>query len=186
MTHTLEVFPGITHLAKLFDGILLDAYGVFWGGNACGLLPGSKEAMEALVSQGKIVGILSNSTRKLFICDLPLCRVLMEDEKHYPWLFLVPRKPNVSRIMDLSAPDQLQLIQELDFVQKMMWAEFQPTQLNVAAIGNKTPQLHIHVIARFTDDPAWPNTIWDHAVRAKCDEKEKSSRAERLKALLST
>lgn len=58
-----EVFPGLTRIAAPFKGILLDAYGVFWGGNDCGLLPGAKEIMAKLVSSGKIVGILSNSTQ---------------------------------------------------------------------------------------------------------------------------
>ena len=124
-----------------------------------------------------------NLTKKVFIVDLPLCRVLMEDDQHYPWLFLVPRQPNISRIMDLSISDQLQLMKELDLIQKMMWEEFQPTQLNVAAIGNKTPQLHIHVIARYDDDPAWPQTVWDHPVRAKYDENERNARVSRLKSL---
>lgn len=123
--------------------------------------------------------------KKIFITDLSLCRILFQDEKHYPWLFLVPRQPNISRIIDLSSADQLQLIKELDFVQKVMWDEFQPTQLNVAAIGNKTPQLHIHVIARYENDPAWPNTVWDHKVRAQYDEELRNSRTQRLKLLLS-
>lgn len=126
-----------------------------------------------------------NLIKKIFITDLPLCRILLEDEKHYPWLFLVPRQPNISRMMDLSPSDQLQLLKELDFVQRIMWEEFQPTQLNVAAIGNKTPQLHIHVIARYSNDPAWPHTVWDHSVRSRYDESLKNSRTERLKALLS-
>src|SRR5262249_27317244 len=63
MPLSLQVFPGISQITKDFRGILLDAYGVFCGGNAIGLLPGSKEAMETLVSNGKIVGILSNSTQ---------------------------------------------------------------------------------------------------------------------------
>lgn len=125
-----------------------------------------------------------NLEKKTFVTDLPLCRVLLEDNQHYPWLFLVPRVAGISRMMDLSATDQLQLIQELDLVQKMMWAEFQPTQLNVAAIGNKTPQLHVHVIARYENDPAWPNTVWDHPVRLKYEESLKNERVERLKALL--
>lgn len=58
-----EIFPGIFPISDSFSGILLDAYGVFWAGNACGLLPGSKETMESLISNGKIVGILSNSTQ---------------------------------------------------------------------------------------------------------------------------
>ncbi|MFI0435989.1 MAG: TIGR01459 family HAD-type hydrolase [Parachlamydiaceae bacterium] len=58
-----EIFPGITRISAPFKGVLLDAYGVFWGGNDCGLLPGAKEIMQKLVSSGKIVGILSNSTQ---------------------------------------------------------------------------------------------------------------------------
>ena len=64
--------------------------------------------------------------------------------------------------MDLSKDDQLQLLAEIDLAQKVLWEKFCPTQLNVAAIGNKTPQLHVHVLARFEGDPAWPHTVWDH------------------------
>jgi len=127
----------------------------------------------------------SNLVKKIFITDLPLCRVLLEDEKNYPWLFLVPRQINTSRIIDLSVTDQLQLMKELDFVQRVMWEEFKPAQLNVAAIGNKTPQLHIHVIARYINDPAWPNTVWDHSIRSHYDENKKRSITQRLKLLLS-
>jgi HAD superfamily hydrolase (TIGR01459 family) len=63
MSSTLEVFPNLTHISHRFNGILLDAYGVFWGGNDYGLLPGSKEAMEKFILNGKIVGILSNSSQ---------------------------------------------------------------------------------------------------------------------------
>lgn len=107
-----------------------------------------------------------NLTSKSFIIDLPLCRVLLEDERHYPWIFLVPRREGLSKLMDLLPDDQLQLMHELNWAQQVMWENFHPTQLNVAAIGNKTPQLHIHVIARHTTDPAWPGTVWDHPVRA--------------------
>lgn len=107
-----------------------------------------------------------NLTRKLFIKDLPLCRVLLENHCHYPWLLLVPRRPNISRLIDLSPPDQQQLYIELDIAQRILWEQFHPTQLNVAAIGNKTPQLHVHVIARNTNDPAWPGTVWDHPIKS--------------------
>jgi diadenosine tetraphosphate (Ap4A) HIT family hydrolase len=126
-----------------------------------------------------------NLEKKSFVIDLPLSRVLLEDNEFYPWLFLVPRRPQVARIMDLSDADQLQLLQELDFTQKLLWDEFAPTQLNVGAIGNKTPQLHIHVIARYENDPAWPNTVWDHPMRAPYTEELKASRILRLKHLFS-
>lgn len=126
-----------------------------------------------------------NLEKKIFVADLPLCRVLLEDEKHYPWLFLVPRQPNIARTIDLSPEDQLQLMKEIDFVQKVMWEEFRPANLNVAAIGNKTPQLHVHIIARYTDDPAWPGTVWDHSVRSPYDENEKLLMTQRMQLLLS-
>ena len=108
-----------------------------------------------------------NLETKLFITDLPLCRVLLEDEAHYPWIFLVPRRINIARIMDLSSEDQGQLVLEVDFAQKILWNSFSLTQINVAAIGNKTPQLHLHIIGRKEGDPAWPNTVWDHPIKKK-------------------
>lgn len=127
----------------------------------------------------------SNLEKKSFVIDLPLCRVLLEDNEFYPWLFLVPRRAQASRIMDLSHADQLQLLQELDFTQKLMWNEFQPTQLNVGAIGNKTPQLHIHIIARYENDPAWPNTVWDHPFKKPYNAELKVSKLLRLQHLFS-
>lgn len=103
-----------------------------------------------------------NLTSKIFIFDLPLSRVLLEDSDIYPWLILVPRRANLSRLVDLALDDQLILLQELNQAQEILLNMFKPTQLNVAAIGNKTPQLHIHVIARNAGDPAWPGTVWDH------------------------
>ena len=101
--------------------------------------------------------------------------VLLENEKHYPWLFLVPRRVNVSRMMDLEEKDQMQLMRELNVAQKILWDQFSPDQINVAAIGNKTSQLHIHVIGRFFKDPAWPQTVWDHPVKEPYGEEEKQS-----------
>jgi len=121
-----------------------------------------------------------NLASKIFLLDLPLCRLLLEDNRHYPWLFLVPRKPNLSKMMDLAPQDQLQLLQELDRAQKILWELFSPKQLNVAAIGNKTPQLHFHVIARQSDDPAWPATVWDHPVKSSYLPQEKENRVQLL------
>lgn len=118
---------------------------------------------------------------KIVIQDLPLCRVLLQDEAHYPWLFLVPRRPQVSRMMDLSPQDQLQLMSELDLAQKILWNLFKPTQLNVAAIGNVVPQLHIHVIARFAHDPAWPGTAWNHPAHLAYTEAQKQEIVATLK-----
>lgn len=121
-----------------------------------------------------------NLEAKTFIIDLPLCRVLLEDEANYPWVMLVPRRPFAYRIMDLSQEDQKQLLLELDLAQNILWDHFKPTQINVAALGNKTPQLHVHVIARFENDPAWPKTVWDHQVRAPYSSEQKKGVVELL------
>ena len=127
-----------------------------------------------------------NFYSKIFLIDLPLCRILLENEKNYPWLFLIPRKNNISRLMQLSSSDQLLLVKELDFVQNIIWKKFKPDQLNVAAIGNKTEQLHVHVIARYKTDPAWPGTVWDHPSRSKYEEAEKKSIVQGLCSSLSS
>lgn len=106
-----------------------------------------------------------NLEKKIFLIDLPLCRVLLEDNLYYPWIFLVPRRVGVTKMMDLTKDDQLQLLEEMDLAQNIMTDLFNPAQLNVAAIGNKTPQLHVHVIARQLTDPAWPATVWDHPTK---------------------
>lgn len=121
-----------------------------------------------------------NLETKLFITDLPLCRVLLEDEAHYPWIFLVPRRINIARIMDLSSEDQGQLVLEVDFAQKILWNSFSLTQINVAAIGNKTPQLHLHIIGRKEGDPAWPNTVWDHPIKKKYADEQREEILKRL------
>jgi len=123
-----------------------------------------------------------NLKTKAFILDIPLCSVLLENENHYPWLILVPRRAQASRIIDLSLDDQIQLTKELQWAQEILWNEFHPTQLNVAAIGNKTPQLHVHVIARYQSDPAWPGTVWDHPVRARYADHDKEKLIELLKS----
>lgn len=124
----------------------------------------------------------SNLLKKDFILDLPLCKVLLEDESHYPWIILVPRRPQLSRIMDLRQVDQLQFMKELDYAQNVLWNAFRLTQLNIAAIGNKTPQLHVHVIGRRSTDPAWPNTVWDHQERLPYTLQEKEALIQQLKS----
>lgn len=113
-----------------------------------------------------------NFSDKKHLIDLPLCSVFLEDVSHYPWLLLIPRRNDVKKMIDLSLDDQLLLLQETTLAQTILWDLFSPTQINVAAIGNKTPQLHIHVIARFENDPAWPGTVWDHPEKTPYSQEE--------------
>lgn len=98
--------------------------------------------------------------KKDFICDLPFCRVLLEDNKDYPWIFLVPRKENVRNMLDLTTEERLTLMREIEQAEQAINTLFTPDQTNVAMIGNMTPQLHVHIIGRFMGDPAWPGTVW--------------------------
>ena len=113
--------------------------------------------------------------QKDFICDLPFCRVLFEDNADYPWIFLVPRKENVRNMLNLTGEERLILMREIEIAEKAMNNLFHPTQTNVAMIGNKTPQLHVHVICRFEGDPCWPGTVWGTPSRPySAEEKEKN------------
>ena len=95
-----------------------------------------------------------------FITDLPLCRVLLMNESRYPWLILVPRRADIREIYELTPQDRQQCWQESDQVSRALVALLQPDKLNIAALGNVVPQLHIHHIARFTQDEAWPTPVW--------------------------
>ena len=92
--------------------------------------------------------------------DLSLCRVLMMNESRYPWFILVPRRADMREMHHLSTADQQQLWQESAQFSQLLEEQFQPDKLNVAAIGNMVPQLHIHHIARYKTDAAWPAPVW--------------------------
>jgi diadenosine tetraphosphate (Ap4A) HIT family hydrolase len=94
------------------------------------------------------------------IGDLVLSRLLVSSDANYPWLLLVPRRPGVSEITDLDAADQQQLMTEIATVSRALKAITACDKLNVAAIGNMVPQLHVHIVARRRDDPAWPKPVW--------------------------
>ncbi len=94
------------------------------------------------------------------VTDLPLCRVLLMNESRYPWLILVPRRAGVREIIELSADERTQLWAESDQVSRVLMALFQPDKLNLGALGNLVPQLHLHHIARYQSDAAWPAPVW--------------------------
>lgn len=92
--------------------------------------------------------------------DLPLSRVLLLNDCHYPWLVLVPRRENCREIFQLTAEDQAQLLAESSSVASAMNEHFHADKMNIAALGNMVPQLHLHHIVRYKDDPSWPNPVW--------------------------
>jgi len=103
------------------------------------------------------------------IADLPLSRLLLSRDANYPWLLLVPRHPGASEVIDLGAVEQGQLMTEIDLVSRALKAVTNCDKLNIAAIGNVVPQLHIHVVARRRDDPAWPKPVWGAAAACPYD-----------------
>jgi diadenosine tetraphosphate (Ap4A) HIT family hydrolase len=94
------------------------------------------------------------------IGDLPLCRVLVIKDAHYPWLLLVPRRNNAVEIIDLDEVAQAQLMTEISRVAKALKEITGCDKLNIATLGNLVPQLHVHVIARRSNDAAWPRPVW--------------------------
>ena len=93
------------------------------------------------------------------VCDLALSRLLAMNDANFPWLILVPRRAGVSEIIDLG-DEQLLLMDEISLASRALKDETHCDKLNVAAIGNVVPQLHIHVVARRKDDAAWPKPVW--------------------------
>jgi diadenosine tetraphosphate (Ap4A) HIT family hydrolase len=94
------------------------------------------------------------------IGDLPLCRVLVIKDAHYPWLLLVPRRHEAVEIIDLDEVEQSQLMTEISRVARALKEVTRCDKLNIAALGNLVPQLHVHVIARRSSDAAWPRPVW--------------------------
>lgn len=89
-----------------------------------------------------------------------LSNIYLKDAREYPWLVLVPRLAGVSDIDELNHEAQLQLLDELNFWSLSMKSIFQPDKINVGALGNIVPMLHLHIIARFQQDPLWPHGLW--------------------------
>lgn len=96
-----------------------------------------------------------------FIADLPLSHLLLMNDARFPWLILVPRVANASEWFDLDSTQQAQLSAEACRVGATLKAQLNADKINIAALGNQVPQLHVHVIARFKTDPAWPQSVWN-------------------------
>jgi diadenosine tetraphosphate (Ap4A) HIT family hydrolase len=94
------------------------------------------------------------------VTRLPLCRVLLMKDRRFPWLILVPEREGAREIAELPPADRAELIEEIARASDVLTRLFQPDKLNVGALGNVVPQLHVHVVARFSSDPAWPGPVW--------------------------
>ncbi|GAA4780841.1 HIT family protein [Lysobacter hankyongensis] len=115
----------------------------------------------------------------------PLCEVRLMDDAHHPWLILVPRVEDAVDITDLDAAQQATLMREIDRAARALQAAVKPHKLNVAALGNVVPQLHVHVIARYRDDIAWPRPVWGTATAQPYSPEQLVERVALLDAALS-
>ncbi|WP_119680240.1 HIT domain-containing protein [Indioceanicola profundi] len=100
----------------------------------------------------------------LFVADLALCRVLLMHNAAFPWLILVPRRVAATEIHHLPAADRFRLMEEMALAAQALERLAAPDKMNVGALGNVVPQLHVHVVARRRDDPAWPGPVWGSGV----------------------
>ena len=116
--------------------------------------------------------------------ELQLSRVLLFDDARFPWLVLVPRLPGLHDLIDLARDDQHRLLDEIDRCARVLHALDTPHKLNVAALGNVVAQLHVHVIARRTDDDAWPRPVWNVGERVRFGAAALHARLAALRAAL--
>lgn len=94
------------------------------------------------------------------IGDSPLCTLLLSNDSNYPWFILVPKRPGISEVFQLSEAEQAQLWKETTYLSAVLDRAFKADKMNVAALGNVVNQLHMHVIVRLKSDAAWPAPVW--------------------------
>ncbi len=99
----------------------------------------------------------------VFVADWPLSRVLLMEDARYPWLVLVPRLAGLVEFTDLAAPDRVRLMEEVARAAEAVRGLPNVAKLNIGALGNLVPQLHVHVVGRNPGDPAWPGPVWGHS-----------------------
>ncbi|WP_133499987.1 HIT family protein [Cognatilysobacter terrigena] len=119
-----------------------------------------------------------------FVVGLAVCDVRLMNDANYPWLILVPRVAGARELIDLDDTVRHQLTDETDTASRALRSAFRPHKLNVAALGNVVAQLHVHVIARFEDDPAWPAPVWGRVAARPYAPDELAERLARLRDAL--
>lgn len=110
-----------------------------------------------------------------------LSQILMMNDNQYPWFILVPQRANISEIFQLDQNDRQQLMTESCLLAETLVEIYQPDKLNIAAIGNLVPQLHVHHVARYQNDKAWPGPIWGKFSPVAYDEQEAQLHIARLR-----
>ncbi len=120
----------------------------------------------------------------LSVGEFPLCLLLLSNDANYPWTILVPRRADIKEIYQLNDSDRQQLLHESCVLAEAMQALFNPDKLNIATIGNRVPQLHMHHVARTIDDAAWPGPVWGAVPAISYSEEKSRAIKSRLQAQL--
>lgn len=116
--------------------------------------------------------------------DLALCQVRLMDDARYPWLILVPRRAGLRESYQLDEPDRARLWREADQVAAALARHLNADKMNLAALGNQVPQLHVHCIARFEGDAAWPRPVWGAVAPRPYEAGERRAMLAELRGLL--
>jgi diadenosine tetraphosphate (Ap4A) HIT family hydrolase len=114
----------------------------------------------------------------------PLSLVRLMNDRRYAWLILVPRRGELREIHELAAADRALLVEEIAAAGRALQAATAAAKINVGALGNLVPQLHVHVVARSPGDPAWPGPVWGHGRPEPYDAAELAAERSRLERAL--
>lgn len=116
--------------------------------------------------------------------DLPLCRLLLMNDRRFPWTILVPRREGLRDFHDVAKADKAAFFGEIDHVSEVLKKVSRAEKMNVAALGNMVPQLHVHVVARFEGDACWPRPVWGEGAAEPYAPEEAGKLIESLKKAL--
>jgi len=118
------------------------------------------------------------------VTDGPLSAILLMNDRSYPWLILVPQRLGLREMHDLAASERTHLMAEIAAASRCLERLFAADKINIGALGNLVPQLHIHVVARFRNDPAWPGPVWGAFPPEPYEPGDLAARAETLRDAL--
>lgn len=116
------------------------------------------------------------------IADLTVCAVRLLDDARFPWVLLIPRIGGLAQWLDMPSDIAHQVLDEVHTVQHVLQQIFTPIRINFATIGNRVDQLHIHCVARFSHDAAWPDVVWGYGTRQPYAPLERLTRANAIAA----
>lgn len=119
-----------------------------------------------------------------FVTELSFSRLLLMNDQQYPWLILVPRVESAQELYELTFEQQQALWTEIADTSKLLKQLFSPIKLNIGALGNIVRQLHVHIIARFEQDNAWPGPVWGAHKPVTYSETDASALIEKIKQAL--